>query len=95
MRCSHTDKTAVTICELLASVLQNLIYLCQVSEVLGSAIRSRWGDGRVNVSVIWLHHQVPCHPLTNTISVSQDGFSRGLSIGNDDFSLDDLDPLKN
>lgn len=33
--------------------------------------------------------------LDKRISEMKDGFSRGLSIGNDDFSLDDLDPLKN
>ena len=33
--------------------------------------------------------------LDRRLSEMKDGFSRGLSIGNDDFSLDDLDPLKN
>jgi len=27
--------------------------------------------------------------------VLQDGFSRGLSFGNEDFSLESLDPLRN
>lgn len=33
--------------------------------------------------------------LDRRLSEMKDGFRRGLSIGNDDFSLDDLDPLKN
>jgi len=33
--------------------------------------------------------------LDKRINEMKAGFSRGLSIGNDDFSLDDLDPLKN
>ncbi|XP_037077295.1 PTB domain-containing engulfment adapter protein 1-like [Pollicipes pollicipes] len=33
--------------------------------------------------------------LDKRISEMEAGFSRGLAIGNDDFSLDDLDPLKN
>lgn len=33
--------------------------------------------------------------LTSKITVFQDGFSRGLSFGNEDFSLESLDPLRN
>ncbi|CAH2084158.1 unnamed protein product [Euphydryas editha] len=32
--------------------------------------------------------------LDKTISEMKDGFSRGISFGNDDFSIDNLDPLK-
>lgn len=33
--------------------------------------------------------------LSNFFFSPQDGFSRGLTFGNDDFSLESLDPLKN
>ena len=33
--------------------------------------------------------------IFNILQLLQDGFSRGLSIDTDDFSLESLDPLRN
>lgn len=35
------------------------------------------------------------YPPKNNVFAFQTGFSRGISFGNDDFSLESLDPLKN